>query len=168
MLDLKEPFGCVTDETWLRLAEPSKIEIQTLKRRFRAFVENHPIPVDQFQVRTGEVRHVGDSTERDFEISIFKLLGIKGWMQFRGPSDNWTARCHAALLLLGGVVYEFDFTLSPEEASVSYDVDLTLVKATLTFALGGDKHCFWIGGRACYYWVKWNCKKFDQKLFCFG
>lgn len=169
-MDTKTLTKGIPDSTWQELAESADIGADDLRQRYEAALEaHHPGGLHTIEVERGEPVKEGDCIRRDFDVSLFKIVGLKGYVEFCGSSgSDWTAKFRICLTAAGSEVWCTEYTLSPTNTSICYHPDLTAVKATLCIGVVGTNHCFNIRGEACYWAFGWHCAKFDENLFCFG
>jgi hypothetical protein len=168
MLDAKTLSAGISAADWSRLGKLAKADPKALQSQYEAFVAGHPQDLRAIEVKRGAPQQAADCVTRDFSISLFKVLGLNGYVKFCGPADDWTATFHICLELFGSNVWCTDYTLSPSNASICYNVDLAAVKASFCVAIQGANHCFNIKGEGCYWAFTWHCKDFNETLFCFG
>jgi len=159
----------VSDQDWARAAKLANITPQQLKTRYEAAVAQHPLNLRKVTVTRGEAVKSGDAIRKDFDISLFDIVGLKGYVEFQGSSSSdWTAAFHICLELAGVSVWCTDETLSPTNAQICYHPDAGGAKADLCLAIQGTNHCFNVSGDACYWAFGWHCGDFNETLFCFG
>jgi len=159
----------ITADDWARLARLAETTPEQLQSQYEAALENHPYILRKIEVRTGDAVQSGDCIGRDFDISVFDVLGITGNVEFCATSsDDWSAKLHVCLELAGSSVWCTDYTLSPTNTSICYHPDLTAVKADFCIGIVGQNHCFNVNGDACYWALSWHCANFNETPFCFG
>jgi hypothetical protein len=163
---VKSPIAAISESQWSRLAQLAKVTPQEIQSRYQQFVETHTPQVRTLEVKIGKPEKSGECTKKEFDLSLFKLLGIKGFLELCGGGDNWTLKVHVCLILLGMELWCTDFTLSPQNTHVCFDVDLWLVNAKLCFGVRTSRVCFYVSGRACYFDGGWNCESFDETILC--
>lgn len=159
----------IPEEQWAIVARQADTTPEQLQSQYEAVIENHPHILRRIEVKAGDAVQSGDCISRDFDISLFDALGIRGNVEFCGTSsDDWSAKLHVCLVLFGGDVWCTDYTLSPTNASICFNPDLAAVKAQLCIGIVGQNHCFNIHGNGCYWAFGWNCADFNETPFCFG
>ena len=166
MDSIKSSFAAIPDAEWSKLAELAKTTPEALQQRYQAFVEEHPQHLRTKEVKLGKAEKDNNCIRRDFEISLFKVLGIRGYVQLCGTPENWQARLHICLVLRGDEVWCQDFVLSNLNPHICIEVNLVAVKAKLCFGLRGSQSCFYISGEACYWAFGWHCASFDETIVC--
>jgi len=166
-MDPKILTSGISDDDWARLAKQAKTTPKQLQSQYESFVAEHPQHLREIAVKRGAAEKTQDCITRKFGISLFKVFGINGWVQFCGPSNNWTATFHIALELFGSDVWHTDYTLNPTNTSICYTVDITAVNAKFCVGIVGTNHCFNISGEGSYWAWTWHHKDFNETLFCF-
>ena len=158
----------VPAEAWAKLAQTANATPEEFKAKYEALLANGP-ELSQVAVNVGEGQASGDCVKRTFDVSLFKVVGISGYIEFCGSSSSdWSANVHICLDVAGSSVWCTDYTLSPQNLSVCFNPDLALVKGQLCIGIVGANHCFNIHGNVCYWGFGWHCADFNQTLFCFN
>jgi hypothetical protein len=159
----------ITEDDWALVAKLGDTTPEQLQSRYEAHLENHPQMLRKIEVTAGDAVQSGDCISRKFDVSLFDALGIAGDIEFCGTSsDDWSAKLHICLVLLGDEYWCTDYTLSPTDATVCYHPNLAAVKADFCVGIVGQNHCFNLNGQGCYWAFGWNCKGFNETPFCFG
>lgn len=159
----------VSAEDWAKIAKLANITPEELQSKYEAAVAEHPNNLREISVTTSASQDNGNCVRRNFEISLFKIVGIEGYVEFCGTNErDWKATFNVCLTLAGSSVWCTTYTLSPENTSICFHPDLALVKADLCIGIVGSRHCFNIKGKACYWAFGWHCAEFNETLFCFG
>lgn len=154
-------------ESWEMLAKLAKTTPEDLKGKYEALLAQGPQRA--VSVAVGEAASDGDCVGRDFNVSLFGIVGISGSVNFCGSSSSdWSATVHLCLDVAGSSVWCTDYTLSPQNVSVCFNPDLAAVKAKLCIGIVGANHCFNVNGNACYWAFGWHCEDFNETLFCFN
>ena len=170
-MDAKMLTQGVSKEDWSQLAKLANTTPEKLQSQYESLLaSNHPQALREISVSTSEAAaSSGDCVRRNFEISLFKIVGLEGYVEFCGSSgDDWQATFHICLTLAGSSVWCTTYTLSSQNTSICFNPDLALVKAELCIGIVGSRHCFNIRGKACYWAFGWHCADFNETLFCFG
>lgn len=169
-MDAKTLTQGITNDDWAKLARQANTTPEKLRSQYEALLANHPEGLREISVNVTESKaSSGDCVRRDFEISLFKIVGVSGYVEFCGSSgSDWKATFKICLTLAGSSVWCTEYTLSSQNASICFHPDLALVKADLCIGIVGSRLCFNIKGKACYWAFGWHCAEFNETLFCFG
>ncbi len=166
---MKQVQSLINTEHWEELATLANTTTEKVQAAYSNFINDKSQHLRKKEMKLGDAEFTEDCAKREFELSIFEALGIKGHVELCGSVERWSAKLKVGLVLFGGVIWETDYVLSSTEASVTYNPDLWLVKASLTIGIKGSNLCVYIKGHGCYYApFKWHCSdEFDETLFCF-
>lgn len=167
-MDTKKALSAITDAEWSHLAKVTKKSSKDLQARYAKFVSEHPGHMREIKVKRSEAKTVRDCIRRAFDISVFKIVGVKGYAELCGPRTEWTVQAHICLTLFGDEIWCTDYKLSAQSASVCYNPYAPPVKAQLCFGIRSSNLCFYVSGYACYWYWGWHCKTFDETIVCFG
>jgi hypothetical protein len=168
-MDPKTLTQGITADEWAKLAKLAETTPEQLQSQYEAILENHPQILRKIEVTRGDAVQSGNCIKREFNISLFDILGLVGNVEFcYTSSDDWSAAFHICLEVAGSSVWCTDYTLSPTNTSICYHPNLTAVKADFCVGIIGTNHCFNINGDACYWAFGWHCANFNETLFCFG
>ncbi|SLN25303.1 hypothetical protein PEL8287_01152 [Roseovarius litorisediminis] len=110
-----------------------------------------------------------DCATQDFEVSLFKIIGIKGSLKVCGTNtSNWTAELKVCLIVAGASVWCTTYHFDPHNLSVCFSPTVGVAKADLCFTVSihSNKICLSIKGKACVWGLGWHCGKFNEQLFC--
>jgi hypothetical protein len=111
----------------------------------------------------------GQCNTQEFEISLFKIIGLSGSLTLCGTSSSdWSAELQACLIVAGAKVWCTTYTFNPHNVSICYDPNVGAAKAHLCFAIqiSGNKACLNISGNACVWALWWHCGDFNTTPFC--
>ncbi|HWD25636.1 MAG TPA: hypothetical protein VG387_00620 [Rhizomicrobium sp.] len=106
---------------------------------------------------------------QDFEISLFKIIGVAGSLTLCGTStSDWSAELQVCLLVAGSKVWCTTYKFDPHNLGVCFSPSVGVAKADLCFALqiNGNRVCFNINGKACIWTFGWHCGDFNVTPFC--
>lgn len=167
-MDTKELIKGISADQWTKAASLARLTPEQLQSQYEALLADHPTNLRHIEVTRGAVIQSGDCVKQGFEISLFKIVGLKGNVEFCGPSSDWSAKYHICLELAGNSVWCTDYTLSPSNTSICYSVDLALVAAQFCVGIVGSNHCFNVNGKAGYWAFGWHWGDFNENVVCFG
>ncbi len=167
-MDSKAMINSVSTEDWAQLAKLANVTTEELQSRFAAAMQDFPQMLREITVSSGAGEEANDCTTRTFEISFFKILGIRGTIRLCTTGRDWTAQITVSLLVLGESVWDTQYTLSSRNTSICFNIDLFLVKGELCLGIVGERLCFNIKGRLCVWTIAgWQCESFNETPFCF-
>ncbi|MDW8808750.1 hypothetical protein P1P68_29145 [Streptomyces scabiei] len=182
--DSEAALAGIPDSAWERLAELAgqsswqgeKVDADHLRnmyadkvQQFLANPDRHLTANRQLDVRSQlQVTKTDDGTLKlgPYELSFFDIIGVTLEGDFT-PGEHWSANLKASLKIVGAVVWQTEYSLSPEHASIHINPSLPIASLDATVGLYGSKLCLRISGEGCYWWFGWNCQKFDETLVCF-
>ena len=166
-MDIKNSFAAIPDTEWSKLATLAKTTPEELQQRYQAFVEEHPLHLRKKEVKLGKPEKTSNECIRqNFDITLFDILGIRGYVEICGTPEDWSLKLHICIVLLGAEVWCQDFVLSTSNPHLCVEVNLFTVKAKLCFGVRGSRACFYISGEACYWAFGWHCASFDETIVC--
>ncbi len=167
-MDTKAILNSVSAEDWSKLAKLANMTPEELQSRYAAAMQDFPQMLREISVTSGVGEASNDCATRTFEISFFKILGIRGTIRLcTVPGGHWTAQVEVCLLLLGESVWCTKFDLSSRNASICFNIDLFLVKGDICFGIVGERLCLNIRGRLCLWTIAgWQCESFNETPFC--
>lgn len=169
-MDEKQMIQGISADDWARLAKSAKTTPQQIQSQYEAALAKRLVSLGKVTVKAGAPVKSGDCISRDFDITLYDIISLKGNIQFCSSSQSdWTATYHVCLLLAGNSIWCTDATLTPNSASICYSPDFALVKAQFCLAINGVNLCFNVSGNACYRkWTgSWDCSDFNETVFCF-
>ncbi|MBZ4323948.1 hypothetical protein [Streptomyces huiliensis] len=102
-----------------------------------------------------------------WEVRVIGPLSVYGGIEFSGGSD-WTVRAEVGIKLSGKVIWKEGFHLTSKMNSITWEKTFAVVSGKLTVGIYGNDKCLWVSGEACYWWGKWHCAGFNEKIGCFG
>jgi len=168
-MDTKTLTKGISDDDWAGLAKLANTTPQQIRSRYEAALAGHPGNLRVKNVTRGNSVKSGDCIRRDFDISLFDLIGLNGYFEFCGTSStDWNAAVHVCLNVAGAPIWCTDFTLTPSNAQICYSPQFTVVTATLCFAIQGSNLCFNVSGQVFHWAFGWKCEDFNETLFCCG
>jgi len=180
MADLPKALDTFTsDEDWALMSKQAGVSADQLKAQIHNAIA--ALDNDAAQgMQTGDDSALADLAlsspqsannciSQDFEVSLFKVIGIKGTLKVCGSStSDWTAELKVCLTVAGASVWCTHYTFNPHNMSVCFSPSVGVAKAKLCFGLSihSNKICLGVSGRACYWRFGWKCAKFDEAIFC--
>lgn len=114
-------------------------------------------------------KQAGPCETQDFEISLFKLIGVRGSLTLCGSgSSNWTAELKLCIILAGASVWCTTYKFDPQNLGVCFDINVGLANVNLCIKLmvSPKRVCLNLSGRACIWAFGWQCENFDTTPFC--
>jgi hypothetical protein len=154
---------------WDRLATLTGKPVEEIQAKYIEFVDSMPRPLSQLKVTAGDsVRTADDCEEKNFDISILDVIGIRLGVKFCGEGSDWSAQIKLCLLAFGSELSCYEFTLSPQDTRICLKPNFGIAKFEICVGVRGPNACLFIEGQACVWTFGWHCADFDQTLFCFS
>ncbi|MDN3380747.1 MULTISPECIES: hypothetical protein [unclassified Pseudoalteromonas] len=184
MTDLKKSLQTmVSDKDWEMMAKHAGMSAAEIKKHVIKAIEKDATKgmLNGFSESAGAIGEIDNITlgtlskakneclTQDFEVSLFKIIGIKGTLTVCGSSTNdWTATLKVCLIVAGASVWCTQYTFDPHNISVCFSPSVGLAKADLCFRIEihNNKVCLGLSGKACYWAFGWKCANFNETLFC--
>lgn len=180
MSDLTKALNTlVSEKDWEAMSVHAGIPTSKLKSRIQdaisalvsegADLEDSRAEAPLAGLKLGDLQKEGDCFTRDFEVSLFKIVGIKGSLTVCGTStSDWTAELKVCLTVAGASVWCTSYKFNSHNLGVCFSPNVGLAKAELCFKIliHSDKVCLGVSGKACYWAFGWHCASFDETLFC--
>lgn len=167
----------VSEQDWELMSKHAGLPAATLKEKIipaleqsfqGSFLEAQG-PGDLSQVKLEDIAEAESCRSQSFEVSLFKIIGIKGTLKLCGTnSSNWTANLEFCLIVAGSSVWCTSYTFDPHHLRICFSPSVGIAKADLCFELqyGNGKICLNVKGQACVWAFGWTCGSFDKTLFC--
>lgn len=169
----------VSDADWQLMSQSSGQSVHELKESIipalEAYAQGDERLLAQMEAQEGMHLNLtnaimdGDCASQSFEISLFKIIGLKGELKLCGTSaSDWTAELKICLIVAGSSVWCTSYTFNPHNVGVCFSPSVGLAKADICFSLEirHDKACLNIKGKACVWGLGWHCGSFDKTPFC--
>ncbi|MGH1334531.1 MAG: hypothetical protein ACRBFS_00270 [Aureispira sp.] len=173
---LKALESRVSSSDWELMANHAGVSVEELKNNLLSvLVEEGKRQLNNKQEDQGVVIPVlssiqanGDCETQDFELSLFKIIGVKGSLTLCGSGSSWSAELKICLVVAGSSVWCTSYRFDPHNLSVCFSPSVGIAKAKLCFNLDieTNKVCLRLNGNACVWAFGWHCGSFDTSLFC--
>ncbi len=177
---LKALESRVSAGDWKRMAQYADVSADELKAKVLTALQDElestaslkteqaaivaPFPV------LSDVEKSGECYTQDFEISLYKIVGLKGSLTLCADSSfDWSAELNVCLVVAGASVWCISYKFDPHNLGVCFEPNVGVAKAKLCFNIETkhDKVCLNLDGKACVLgFFGWNCESFDTTLFC--
>src|SRR5258707_250229 len=170
-MDTTTPTQEISAEDWSKLAALAETTPEELQKRYQAILSGDPESRQRIEVTRGDALQNGNCVKRDFNVSLFSVVGLSGNVEFCATSStDWKAHFVISLDVAGASVWRTEYTLSPTNTSICYNPDVGAAKAQFCVGIVGADHCFNIKGNFCIWALifGWQCADFNENLFCFG
>ncbi len=151
MPDIKDKYAKELDKF---IKKPTRIELFEIKSR--------PITstLDGEKARSDDINKSYSITVVPGVLAVRVDVGIR-------MAANWYGKVVVTPTIFGKGVGSSEAQVSRAQSFIEIHPSALLVKADLKIGIYGDKMCFGIEGRACYWAFGWKCQSFDkQGLFC--
>ena len=159
----------VDQSHWDHLARLTGKPVEDIQAKYSEFVDSMPRVLSQVAVASSEtVRTADDCEEKNFDISLLDVIGIRLGVKFCGEGNDWSAQVKLCLLAFGDELSCYEFTLSPQDTRICLKPNFGIAKFEICVGVRGPDVCLFIEGQACVWAFGWHCADFDQTLFCFG
>jgi hypothetical protein len=169
----------ITDADWARMAKEADMPASDLKEKvmtelaavFEGTADAGRVgnDVGNLEFTLGEAKESGECHTQEFEISLYKIIGLSGELTLCGTSmDDFSAELKFCLVVAGAKVWCASYSFDPHNLSVCFSPDVGAAKAQICFHLRprGNSLCLAISGEACIWTIWWQCERFDETLFC--
>lgn len=151
MSDIKNQYAKELDKF---IKKPTRLEL--------AEITYHPITsmFDGEKTRSGDIN-------KSYSITVIpRVLAVRVDVGVR-MAANWYGKVVVTPTIFGKALGSSEAQISRAQSFFEIHPGALLVKADLKIGIYGDKMCFGIEGRACYWAFGWKCQSFDkQGLFC--
>jgi hypothetical protein len=160
-----------SEEDFNRMAKNASLTPDELKNRILQALQNDQNALANTIAAPviSDLQAVGNCNAQSFEISLFKIIGVKGTLTLCGDSpSNWSAELKMTLIVAGADVWSTSYQFDPHNLGVCFEPNVALAKARLCFnlQLHDNKVCLNIKGNACVWAIYWQCGDFDTTVFC--
>lgn len=169
MADQKQVIESIGAEKWERLAELTEKPASELQSKYADFVDSLPRPLPKTQVTSTKAKKTTDDcTEKNFDISLLDVIGIRLGVKFCGDSSDWSADVKLCLLAFGDELSCYNLHLDSQNAEICLSPNFGIAKFQICVGLRGSNVCLYVKGEACFWAFGWHCADFNEQLFCFA
>ncbi|WP_026122198.1 hypothetical protein [Nocardiopsis halotolerans] len=164
-----DQMGFLPDEHWEVLARELEANPDRLKNQYREAVAAHlrnPRPVE-LKEQEGAAAPPHFDFSKTFEATI-----VPGVLSLRvvvsaSTGENWSAHVRVSAVVFGKEMGDAEVNLSAVSSYIEIHPSVLLAKADLKIGFYGERLCFGVEGRACYWALGWHCTPVNaQNLFC--
>jgi hypothetical protein len=171
MIPLDE-IGFIPEEDWEYIARRTGRSVEQAKRDYRDGLRSHlrnprPVTIEEVPPEAASLVEAAHEINKSFDITVVPaVLSLRIDVSISGGED-WHGTLKVTAKVFGHGVGSAHAQLSRTNSYIEIHPGVLLAKADLKIGLYGERLCFGVEGRACYWGFGWHCTPINaQGLFC--